>query len=172
MADEKSAPVWRALGMSAQGCLFALTDKAWLQFTVDHYSGLTANRATGSTVWMPMHLSHLALAYADLGKFDDARRCIGEATTAADTTKETWYEAETNRMAGKITSLSPDPGKAKRKPISSGRWKFPPTAGKLMGTPRSNEHGAALARSRKAAASSRTACAGYAGLPKGSTRAT
>ena len=112
LADEKSAPVWRALGMSAQGCLFALTDKG-LAAIQSINSGLAANRATGSTVWMPMHLSHLALAYADLGKFDDARRCIGEATTAAETTKERWYEAEINRMAGEIALLSPEPEKAK-----------------------------------------------------------
>ena len=112
LADEKSAPVWRALGMSAQGCLFALTDKGLAAIQLIN-SGLAANRATGSTVWMPMHLSHLALAYADLGKFDDARRCIGEATTAAETTKERWYEAEINRMAGEIALLSPEPEKAK-----------------------------------------------------------
>ena len=49
LADEKSAPVWRALGMSAQGCLFALTDKGLAAIQLIN-SGLAANRATGSTV--------------------------------------------------------------------------------------------------------------------------
>jgi hypothetical protein len=31
--------------------------------------------------------------------FDDAWRCIGEALTAIDTTKERWFEAEINRVA-------------------------------------------------------------------------
>ena len=58
-------------------------------------------------------LSYLALAYADLGKFDDAWRCIGEAMTAAETTKERWYEAEINRIAGEIALKSPEPDAAK-----------------------------------------------------------
>ena len=44
-----------------------------------------------------------------IGQFDDARRCIGEAMTAMETTKETWCEAEVNRIAGEIALLSPEP---------------------------------------------------------------
>jgi predicted ATPase len=44
----------------------------------------------------------LALAYADLGKFDEAWRCIGEAMTAVETADERWSEAEINRIAGVI----------------------------------------------------------------------
>ena len=46
-------------------------------------------------------LSYLARAYAELGQFDDAWRCIGEAMTAMETTKERWFEAEVNRIAGR-----------------------------------------------------------------------
>ena len=59
------------------------------------------------------YLSYLAMAYADLGQFDDAWRCIGEAMTAVETTKESWYEAEINRIAGEIALLSPEPDAAK-----------------------------------------------------------
>jgi predicted ATPase len=107
LADEKSSPVWRALGMSAQGCLFALTDKSLAAIQLIN-SGLAANRSTGSTVWMPLHLSHLALAFAVLGKFDDAWRCIGEAISTIETTKERWCEAEVNRVAGEIALKSPE----------------------------------------------------------------
>ena len=41
-------------------------------------------------MWLPLYLSYLARAYADLGQFDDAWRCIGEAMTAVETTKERW----------------------------------------------------------------------------------
>ena len=41
-----------------------------------------------------VHMSHLARAYAELGQFDEAWRCIGEAMTAVETTKERWCEAE------------------------------------------------------------------------------
>jgi predicted ATPase len=55
----------------------------------------------------------LARAYADLGQFDDACRCIGEALTTLQTTKERWFEAEANRIAGEIALKSPQPVAAK-----------------------------------------------------------
>jgi len=55
----------------------------------------------------------LARAYAELGKFNDAQRCIGEAMTAVETTKERWCEAEINRVAGEIALKSPEPDAAK-----------------------------------------------------------
>ena len=58
-------------------------------------------------------LSHLASAYAELGQFDDAWRCIGEAMTAVETTKERWCEAEIHRIAGEIALKSPEPDVAK-----------------------------------------------------------
>jgi predicted ATPase len=57
-------------------------------------------------------LSLLAKSYTDLGQLDDARRLIDEATTAVETTKERWYEAEMNRMVGEIALLSPEPDTA------------------------------------------------------------
>ena len=60
---------------------------------------------------MPLYLSYLARAYAELGQFDDAWRCIGEAKTAVETTKEKWWEAEVHRIAGEITPLSGKPKK-------------------------------------------------------------
>jgi predicted ATPase len=76
-------------------------------------SGITAFRSTGATVWMPFYLSYLASAHAELGKFDDAWRCIGEAMTAIETTKERWCEAEVHRIAGEIALMSPEPDAAK-----------------------------------------------------------
>ena len=56
---------------------------------------------------------HLGVAYAELHRFDDAWRCIGEAVTAVETTKERWSEAEIHRMAGEIALKSPKPDAAK-----------------------------------------------------------
>src|SRR5208282_5543847 len=67
----------------------------------------------GTTVWMPVYLSYLTRAYVELGQFDDASRCIGEAMTAAQMTKENWYEADIHRLAGEIALLSPEPDAAK-----------------------------------------------------------
>jgi predicted ATPase len=62
---------------------------------------------------MPLWLSSLTRAYAELGQFDDARRCIGEAMRAIETTKEKWCEAGIYRIAGEIALLSPEPDAAK-----------------------------------------------------------
>jgi predicted ATPase len=54
----------------------------------------------------------LASAHAELGHLDDAWRCVSEAMTAADTTKERWCGAELNRIAGEIALRSPEPDAA------------------------------------------------------------
>ena len=52
-------------------------------------------------------MSILAKAYAELGQFDAAWRCIGEATSLIGTSKESWSEAELHRIAGEIALKSP-----------------------------------------------------------------
>jgi predicted ATPase len=100
------------LGMSVRGCVFALTGRAAdaIQMIT---SGVTALRLTGSTLWMPLHLSYLARAYAELGQFDAAWHCIDEAMMTVETTKERWHEADIYRMAGEIALLLPQPDVAK-----------------------------------------------------------
>jgi predicted ATPase len=112
LADEKGALFMKAMEMLLQGCVFALTGKASESVRMIT-SGITALRSTGATLWMPLWLSHLTGAYAALGKFDDAWRCIGEAMTTVETTKEKWFEAEVYRIAGEIALLSPEPDAAK-----------------------------------------------------------
>ena len=113
LADEKGSVLWKAYGMLNKGCVLALTVKAAdaVQMIT---SGLTAYRSTGTTMWMPIFLSYLASAYAGLGQFDDAWRCIGEATTTMETTKERWFESEVHRTAGEVVLVSrkSDPAKA------------------------------------------------------------
>jgi predicted ATPase/class 3 adenylate cyclase len=112
LTEEKGAKQWKAGGMSAQAWLFAVTGKTSdaVQMLT---SGITAWRSTGATVFMPWFLSLLARAYAGLSEFDDAWRCIGEAMTAVETTKEKWSEAEVHRVAGEIALLSQEPDTAK-----------------------------------------------------------
>ena len=64
-------------------------------------------------MWMPFFLTHLARAYAELGKFEEARSSIGDALNALKTTGERWCEAQVHRAAGEITLLSPAPDEAK-----------------------------------------------------------
>ena len=110
---------------------------------------------------MPLFLSYLARAHAELGQFDDAWRCIGEAMTAVETTKERWCEAEVNRIAGEIALKSPRAGCGESGSVFRARARGrAPTASQILGTPRRNEPGAALARSGQGAASARTAGSG------------
>jgi predicted ATPase len=112
LADEKGSLSWKTYGMLVQGWLFAQPGKASdaVQIII---AGLSAFRSTGSTVFMPLWLSSLTRAYAELGQFDDARRCIGEAMTAMETTREKWCEAEIHRTAGEIALKSPERDAAK-----------------------------------------------------------
>jgi predicted ATPase len=107
LADEKGSAFWKAHGMLRQGHLVALNGKASDAVRVIT-SGITAYRPTGSTMWLPLYMSQLASAYAELGQFDDAWRCVGEAMTVADTSKEKWCNAEINRVAGQIALKSPE----------------------------------------------------------------
>jgi predicted ATPase len=112
LAEEKGAPFWKAFGMMNQGSVLALAGKA-SDATEMLISGIAAWRATGATVWLPLFLPHFARAHAELGQFEEAWRCIGEAMTAAETTKEKCCEAEIHRTAGEIALMSPAPDVAK-----------------------------------------------------------
>ena len=112
LADEKGASFWKAQAMNLRGCLLALTGNAADAVHMIK-SALSAYHSTGATSFVPWYLSTLAKAYAKLGQFDDAWRCIGEAITMTGTTEETWSEAEVNRIAGEIALASPKPDPAK-----------------------------------------------------------
>jgi predicted ATPase len=61
----------------------------------------------------PFFLTHLARAYTQLGKFEEAWCSIGDAIKAVEATRERWCEAEVHRAAGEIALLSPAPDGAK-----------------------------------------------------------
>jgi len=107
LADQKDAHFWKSFGILLQGWIFGLTGNA-LKAVQMLTSGISALRSTGANATLPISLSHLATAYAEVGQFGNARRFIGEAIAAIDETKERWWEAEVNRMAGEIALKSPD----------------------------------------------------------------
>jgi predicted ATPase len=95
-----------------QGWILAQTGKA--QQAVQTLTSATAAfRSTGATLHTPLSFSYLARAYAELGKFDDAWLCLGEAMEAVKTAKESLFEAEANRIAGEIALLESSPDAAK-----------------------------------------------------------
>jgi predicted ATPase len=108
LADEKGSLYWKAFAMWLQGWLLTLAGKA-PEAVHMLTSGITAFRSTGAALFAPTQFSCLATAYAKAGQFDDARRSISDATKAIETSKETWFEAEANRVAGEIALKSPEP---------------------------------------------------------------
>ena len=112
LAEEKSAPHWKGFGMMNEGWLLALAGKPSSAVELIT-SGIAVFRSTSSTMWLPLRLSHLAMAYAQINQTDDAWGCLGEAIATMQTTKEAWCEAEVNRMAGEVALLSPAPDAAK-----------------------------------------------------------
>ncbi len=112
LADEKNSPLWKAAAMLFLGCTFAFSGKA--SDAVEVITAGTASwRETGSTLWTPFHRLILAWAHAQLGQMDDAWSAVGEATTAVETTKERWCEAEVYRIAGETALMCPEPDAAK-----------------------------------------------------------
>jgi class 3 adenylate cyclase/predicted ATPase len=111
LADEKGAALWKALGTMTKGCVLVLSGNASEAIQMIS-SGITTYRSTGSRVYLPVFWSHLSRAHAELGQYNDAWRCICEAMTAVETTKERWYEAEINRIQGEIALKLPELGSA------------------------------------------------------------
>jgi predicted ATPase len=112
LAEEKGIPFWRIFGEMMHGCVLARFNMVSDNVRVLS-SAVTSLRSTGTTMWETYYLSYLAKAHAQLGKFDDAWRCIGEATTAIETVKNKLCEAEVHRVAGEIALMSPQPDAAK-----------------------------------------------------------
>ena len=112
LAEEQAASFWIERATFVRGCILASTGKPSdaVQLIT---TALAASQVTRTTFWLPLYESYLATAHAELGKFVEAWRCIGEATRAVETTKETMFEAEAYRIAGEIALKSPQPDVAK-----------------------------------------------------------
>ena len=112
VAEEKNTPFWKAFGRTVQGCALAEAGEA-SDAVHQITSGIAALRSTGATWTLPSWLSYLGKSNADLRQFDDAWCCISEAIVAVEKTKERWFEAEVNRIAGEIGLMGPQNDSAK-----------------------------------------------------------
>jgi tetratricopeptide (TPR) repeat protein len=111
LGEQKGAAFWKEGGIVIRGCLLALTGQPEAAIQTIN-TGMNFWRSTGSSYTFSLSLPHLATAYANLGQFDDARRCIREALTMVETTKERWCEAEVHRNAGEIALKSAQSNRA------------------------------------------------------------
>ena len=107
LADEKGALFWKASGGLVKSWLFVLSGRASDAIT-SFTSAIAMFRSTGATIFVPLFLSMLGSAFAELRQFDQARRCIGEAMALAEASGERWFDAETYRIAGEIELRSPE----------------------------------------------------------------
>jgi class 3 adenylate cyclase/predicted ATPase len=112
LAEEKSALLWKASGMIYEGCVLAETGEP-SEGIEKLTAGIAEYRSTGATVFMTFFLSSLTRAYAELGRLADAWRCIAEATTVVETSKEGLFQVEIDRLAGEIALKSSEPDRAK-----------------------------------------------------------
>ena len=108
LATEKDTLYWKAEGMLDKGCLLAATGKPSEAIDVIT-SWIAPFRSTGATWFIPTYLIFLAAAHAELGHFSEAQSSIGDAFTAIEGTKERWFEAEVNRIAGEIALKPHEP---------------------------------------------------------------
>jgi class 3 adenylate cyclase/predicted ATPase len=112
LLTEKNASQWRGRGLMHRGFIQALTNKAADAVKLIP-SGIDACQSSGSTLFVPWYVSHLARACAELGLFDDAWRHVDEALNAIGATGETWCESDVHRTAGEIALLEPAPDVAR-----------------------------------------------------------
>jgi predicted ATPase len=112
LATKKDSLFWNAYGTTIHGVLLAMTGEV-SNSVQTLTTGMMALRSTGATVFTPSYLSYLARVYADVGQFDEAKRCIDETITLVDKSKERWCEADIHRIAAEISLMSSDPDATK-----------------------------------------------------------
>jgi len=111
-ADEKGAVFWKTHGILEQASLLGLTGEAFRAVQIMP-AGIAALRSSGVALHLPLWISSLAKACAEVGQFDEAWRCIAEAIAVAQTTKEKWCDPQINQLAGQVALQSPEPDAAK-----------------------------------------------------------
>jgi predicted ATPase len=106
LAEEKGSAFFRTSGTIIAGLVMAHTGE--MENAAQNIKGaLSAMRSIGTTGFIPVYLSYLAWCSAELDRFEDAWSCIEHALTAAESSKQRWWQAETNRIAGEVVLRSP-----------------------------------------------------------------
>jgi predicted ATPase len=112
LSGKKSAILWSAIVPILRGTLLALTGKP-MDAILALGSGLSDYRSYGGTVSTPSFLLHLAMAHAELNQFKEACCYLEEAIAIVQKTKQLFWEAEVNRIAGEIALKLPKRDTAK-----------------------------------------------------------
>jgi class 3 adenylate cyclase/predicted ATPase len=105
LADGKGTLYWKSYGLLLRGWLVMQQGEPAQAVEIIR-SAMADMRSTGATGYAPWYLSVLARAHAELGQFDEARRCMSEALSAMEATGERWCEADVHRRADEIDRLA------------------------------------------------------------------
>ena len=112
LADDKGSLFWKTVARVSEARHLAMTGDPATSLPM-MISTRNAYEATLGSFLAPLDLSVLASTHAALGKFDDARRYVGEAPNTIETNKEKWFEVEVSRIAGEVALKSSAPHAAK-----------------------------------------------------------
>jgi hypothetical protein len=117
VALANGAPFWKALATINEGLLLAQRGGRYQNVHLrDGRIPINRSNTLSATTFIIFKS-----AYAEVSQFEEAWRCISEAMTAVETTKESWYEAESIVWQANLPSLCQSRMKQKRKRISSAR---------------------------------------------------
>jgi predicted ATPase len=101
VAAEQGFPWW-----GAQGAIYLGWSKAKSGDVAEGLSllrgGLSAHRATGAELWMPHHITRLAMACEITGEFEEAAFLLDDALQIVERTGERWFAAELNKHKGQL----------------------------------------------------------------------
>jgi predicted ATPase len=109
LSAEQGFPYWLAVGTILRGWALAEQGKH-AEGISQMCQGLTAHRATGSSLDRPYYLAMLAEAYGKAGQAENGLNVVVEALAAVDKTEERFYEAELYRLKGELTLQTRVPG--------------------------------------------------------------
>ena len=174
LADEKGVLYWKTTGIGFRGSILALT-AAPSEAVQTITSFITACRSMGQTVLMPRQLSYVGYglcnprpAYQRLALH--RRGNNGNRNDQRDLVRV----RRLSYRGGNRAAVEPTPDAAKAEDIFQARaCSRSPTASKVLGTARGDEHRAALARLRASRSKLANCSLRFTGgLPKGSTRST
>jgi predicted ATPase len=109
LAHEYGFALWLGIGMSLQG--WALVERDVLSDAREQgkaglaqlREGLTAMRAMGAEISVPLYLGALAQGYGQGGQAEEGLRVIAEALAMVEKNEEHWSEAELYRLKGELT---------------------------------------------------------------------
>jgi class 3 adenylate cyclase/predicted ATPase len=112
LSSEKSAIFWNAQATASLGVVSTLVGD-YADAVKMIAAGMATWRSTGGTASVPFFQSHLALAHAMLGQYDESWHHINQAMATIEATGERLWTAEVHRLAGEIALSSPNQDVAK-----------------------------------------------------------